>query len=149
MLYLVCDLNVCTKFQSIQSAHSKLTIKAYTVSIPLSLMPSIKAATMLLTLTIFSIFIKPIFSLMAVSYRESPYSPLKSVDNDIVCAVPPGLLKTYQSPSLVKCANDCQRSSPCGGFNTRENGSCEHYGKNQATFGLQHGCRYFTVSMLI
>ena len=74
------------------------------------------------------------------------YAPLKSVDNDIVCAVPPGLLKTYQCPSLVKCANDCQRSSPCGGFNTRENGSCEHYGKNQATFGLQHGCRYFTVS---
>jgi hypothetical protein len=76
------------------------------------------------------------------------YSPLMSVDNDIVCAVPPGLLKTYQCPSLVKCANDCQRSSPCGGFNTRENGSCEHYGRNQATFGLQHGCRYFTVSTL-
>jgi hypothetical protein len=82
----------------------------------------------------------------AIFNLQVPYSTLMSDDNDFVCAVPPGLLKTYQCPSLLKCANDCQRSSPCGGFNTRENGSCELYGKNQATFGLQHGCRYFAVS---
>jgi hypothetical protein len=85
----------------------------------------------------------------ALATTSRSWSPLMSVDGEIVCAVPPGLLKTYQCPSLVKCANDCQRSSSCGGFNTRENGSCEHYGRNQTQFGLQQGCRYFTVSLNI
>ena len=85
---------------------------------------------------------------VAVSSRSlRTFTAVKSVvDDDYVCAIPPGLLTMFQTSSPLQCTSECQRSSPCGGFNTRENGSCEHYGKNQATFGLQHGCRYFTVS---
>jgi hypothetical protein len=82
----------------------------------------------------------------ATSNGLTPFTAVKSVDDDYVCAIPPGLLNTFQASSPNQCTYECQRSSRCGGFNTRENGSCDLYAKNQTTFGLQHGCRYFTVS---
>ena len=81
----------------------------------------------------------------AISSRS--FTAVKSTtDDDYVCAIPPGFLTTFQSASTLQCTSECQRSSPCGGFNVKENGSCELYSKNQAIFGLQLGCRFFSVS---
>jgi hypothetical protein len=83
---------------------------------------------------------------VAITSRQlTPFTAVKSVDNDYVCAFFPGLQSTVMTTTPQICGLECYRDSSCGGFNLRDNDTtCELFGI-QPLFTVTRGCRHFAV----
>ena len=80
----------------------------------------------------------------------TPFTVVKTVLGDYVCAVYPVAYTTILSISANQCLFECQRVNSCGGFNLRDNDTiCEQIGASNVVFGVKQGCRYFVVSIII
>jgi hypothetical protein len=77
----------------------------------------------------------------------APFTAVKTVLDDYVCAIYPVAMTTILSISALQCLFECQRVNSCGGINFRDNGNiCEQISANNVVFGVKQGCKYFIVS---
>ena len=79
-----------------------------------------------------------------------PFTAVKTVLDDYLCASYPVPMKTILSISVMQCSLECQRVSSCGGFNFRDNvipNKCEQFsGSSNVVLNVKPGCIYFDVT---